>query len=136
MHALSPRSSRPRSRPIATLARELLTRRDYDVAFVGNFSCGKSTLINAVLAEPRFLPTDQTECTLAIARVGPPHPERGEGIEVEFFTEQEALQNVLANNRYKDDLGEPAKKLLRSEEHTSELQSQSNLVCRLLLEKK
>src|SRR2546430_11006815 len=27
-------------------------------------------------------------------------------------------------------------KLLRSEEHTSELQSQSNLVCRLLLEKK
>src|SRR2546427_4029702 len=29
-----------------------------------------------------------------------------------------------------------AKILLRSEEHTSELQSQSNLVCRLLLEKK
>src|SRR2546430_7461807 len=28
------------------------------------------------------------------------------------------------------------KDLLRSEEHTSELQSQSNLVCRLLLEKK
>src|SRR2546427_3171230 len=30
----------------------------------------------------------------------------------------------------------PAMKMLRSEEHTSELQSQSNLVCRLLLEKK
>src|SRR5688572_32743142 len=29
-----------------------------------------------------------------------------------------------------------AQPLLRSEEHTSELQSQSNLVCRLLLEKK
>src|SRR2546430_12350880 len=29
-----------------------------------------------------------------------------------------------------------AKKSKRSEEHTSELQSQSNLVCRLLLEKK
>src|SRR5688572_31690592 len=29
-----------------------------------------------------------------------------------------------------------APSLLRSEEHTSELQSQSNLVCRLLLEKK
>src|SRR2546427_6246539 len=29
-----------------------------------------------------------------------------------------------------------ARKLIRSEEHTSELQSQSNLVCRLLLEKK
>src|SRR2546430_7467997 len=34
-------------------------------------------------------------------------------------------------------LGElDAAKLPRSEEHTSELQSQSNLVCRLLLEKK
>src|SRR2546430_12567310 len=30
----------------------------------------------------------------------------------------------------------PRKALFRSEEHTSELQSQSNLVCRLLLEKK
>src|SRR5256886_3583529 len=29
----------------------------------------------------------------------------------------------------------PARSLNRSEEHTSELQSQSNLVCRLLLEK-
>src|SRR2546430_3821182 len=33
--------------------------------------------------------------------------------------------------------GEPVgSRILRSEEHTSELQSQSNLVCRLLLEKK
>src|SRR2546427_4447346 len=31
---------------------------------------------------------------------------------------------------------EPRERRLRSEEHTSELQSQSNLVCRLLLEKK
>src|SRR2546430_13397353 len=30
----------------------------------------------------------------------------------------------------------PGVELVRSEEHTSELQSQSNLVCRLLLEKK
>src|SRR2546430_4205151 len=33
-------------------------------------------------------------------------------------------------------LDRAAQRLLRSEEHTSELQSQSNLVCRLLLEKK
>src|SRR2546430_12042187 len=31
---------------------------------------------------------------------------------------------------------EPQRAVRRSEEHTSELQSQSNLVCRLLLEKK
>src|SRR2546430_8454015 len=35
----------------------------------------------------------------------------------------------------RDEIG-TAMKNLRSEEHTSELQSQSNLVCRLLLEKK
>src|SRR2546430_4058765 len=33
-------------------------------------------------------------------------------------------------------LDQRSRKSLRSEEHTSELQSQSNLVCRLLLEKK
>src|SRR5438270_6363220 len=32
--------------------------------------------------------------------------------------------------------GKPGRPVIRSEEHTSELQSQSNLVCRLLLEKK
>src|SRR2546430_13389922 len=35
-----------------------------------------------------------------------------------------------------DRLDAPVPRDLRSEEHTSELQSQSNLVCRLLLEKK
>src|SRR2546430_12283508 len=33
-------------------------------------------------------------------------------------------------------VGEASERVARSEEHTSELQSQSNLVCRLLLEKK
>src|SRR3989475_7785331 len=33
-------------------------------------------------------------------------------------------------------LTDPPQRVERSEEHTSELQSQSNLVCRLLLEKK
>src|SRR2546430_6118816 len=38
-----------------------------------------------------------------------------------------------AAGRHRDDSD---RDVLRSEEHTSELQSQSNLVCRLLLEKK
>src|SRR2546430_12187777 len=40
-----------------------------------------------------------------------------------------ALSNTISSRR-------PASRVRRSEEHTSELQSQSNLVCRLLLEKK
>src|SRR2546427_6663728 len=49
----------------------------------------------------------------------------------------------LRQNEFGGTFGGPIKKdktqfrrVLRSEEHTSELQSQSNLVCRLLLEKK
>src|SRR5690606_39573288 len=34
------------------------------------------------------------------------------------------------------DIGRPGERKQRSEEHTSELQSRENLVCRLLLEKK
>src|SRR2546430_13261340 len=46
---------------------------------------------------------------------------------------------VLAQARTGDRRGHPSQQTspaCRSEEHTSELQSQSNLVCRLLLEKK
>src|SRR2546430_8725389 len=43
--------------------------------------------------------------------------------------------NKIAYARIKTILVSSAEKM-RSEEHTSELQSQSNLVCRLLLEKK
>src|SRR5256885_9981412 len=53
----------------------------------------------------------------------------------EFPTVSMGLSPLMANyqarfNRYLEDRG------LRSEEHTSELQSPCNLVCRLLLEKK
>src|SRR5688572_31112757 len=40
---------------------------------------------------------------------------------------------VPRSSQARSDFGKP---ITRSEEHTSELQSQSNLVCRLLLEKK
>src|SRR2546430_12739755 len=48
------------------------------------------------------------------------------------------LAGVLTHDLAHDDPGHVAKApgAGRSEEHTSELQSQSNLVCRLLLEKK
>src|SRR2546430_7275527 len=44
-----------------------------------------------------------------------------------------AESNLLVMSSKEEGLGSV---VLRSEEHTSELQSQSNLVCRLLLEKK
>src|SRR2546430_10848778 len=64
------------------------------------------------------------------------------GIPTDQFTPIFAISRVAgwaahvmeqhANNR----LIRPRAEYTRSEEHTSELQSQSNLVCRLLLEKK
>src|SRR2546430_11276725 len=50
-----------------------------------------------------------------------------------------AQDSVHRTHRYRHTalpVDEPRGPNLRSEEHTSELQSQSNLVCRLLLEKK
>src|SRR2546430_5894005 len=56
----------------------------------------------------------------------------------EMEAEVERLANLPApaNGRRMSIICNPATGIGRSEEHTSELQSQSNLVCRLLLEKK
>src|SRR2546430_13268450 len=58
---------------------------------------------------------------------GHPHPRLRQG---------GVLQPRLGVDGGADALGDPVQPDERSEEHTSELQSQSNLVCRLLLEKK
>src|SRR5438270_4417154 len=50
-----------------------------------------------------------------------------------IFSEAWAAQSVAVNRTQSISLHDSRR---RSEEHTSELQSQSNLVCRLLLEKK
>src|SRR2546427_9078873 len=55
----------------------------------------------------------------------------GEVNEKLYTTPEDALATAEAVG-----LGERGRYILRSEEHTSELQSQSNLVFRLLLEKK
>src|SRR2546430_9252262 len=49
---------------------------------------------------------------------------------------QAADPNLWSNPQKSQQVMREKKRLERSEEHTSELQSQSNLVCRLLLEKK
>src|SRR2546427_9647457 len=59
-------------------------------------------------------------------------PELGERLHVRFQESLEARLDPVELGLLLVGVGV----LLRSEEHTSELQSQSNLVCRLLLEKK
>src|SRR5688572_32675788 len=53
---------------------------------------------------------------------------------IEFLGSEEAI--ARAKGELFEALEPGATAVVRSEEHTSELQSQSNLVCRLLLEKK
>src|SRR5438093_8148543 len=59
---------------------------------------------------------------------------------VEFLLEQDIPVEVVAHeidpNLLQQELHQSEVCLIRSEEHTSELQSLTNLVCRLLLEKK
>src|SRR5688572_31102268 len=54
------------------------------------------------------------------------------GTEAALFTFDDQARLVVRRTSRPEEIGAA----LRSEEHTSELQSQSNLVCRLLLEKK
>src|SRR5690606_40632518 len=64
---------------------------------------------------------------------------KNEQLEQELEQKNRELANVATNIVYKNELLNKLQEELfnvRSEEHTSELQSRENLVCRLLLEKK
>src|SRR2546430_7389165 len=82
--------------------------------------------------------------TLNLPSVLAAHTGGARTIEATGRTLGEAVADVAARypalaHRLRDKEGKPypfVNFYLRSEEHTSELQSQSNLVCRLLLEKK
>jgi hypothetical protein len=58
-------------------AGDLLGKSYYRVAFCGPFSCGKSTLINALLKDPSLLPSAAGECTLSITNLAKPRPGKG-----------------------------------------------------------
>src|SRR5260221_4498968 len=64
--------------------------------------------------------------------------ESAETVLIDFRVEQEdsVYPMVAAGASLSDMIRRPNNPLVRSEEHTSELQSHSDLVCRLLLEKK
>src|SRR2546430_8608728 len=58
----------------------------------------------------------------------------GVGFDVHHGQPRKALEDAVPDQTHHRD--HRFERVRRSEEHTSELQSQSNLVCRLLLEKK
>src|SRR3712207_6997175 len=64
------------------------------------------------------------------------HPEVGERLLHVLARRLRRTNDSVADLIFTDVPGRVAKALLRSEEHTSELQSRQYLVCRLLLEKK
>src|SRR3712207_6865668 len=61
---------------------------------------------------------------------------RSEGCDMALLTVEGVVENGRIRLREDVALPEKAKVYVRSEEHTSELQSRQYLVCRLLLEKK
>src|SRR5690606_40815380 len=72
----------------------------------------------------------------ADATADAPESEQDEAIEKESAQEEAPATRSEATDEFWEEVGVDPIKLARSEEHTSELQSRENLVCRLLLEKK
>src|SRR5256885_5443908 len=66
----------------------------------------------------------------------PAGPDELAGLEIALLREQVCEQRVAGDVERYPDKNVRAALVERSEEHTSELQSPCNLVCRLLLEKK
>src|SRR5690625_6711932 len=99
---------------ITTTIQELRLRIDEPFLFVivGEVKAGKSSFINALLS------TDQEICAVA------PEPKT------------DTIQQIKYGKNHDEITINPFLKQIRSEEHTSELQSRGHLVCRLLLEKK
>src|SRR5688572_31876708 len=81
-----------------------------------------TTLFRSVRRDPN--PDDRRSTLLSVT-------DEGERVSIDAMN---ATKKAYA--RLQEHLEWPVMKVDRSEEHTSELQSQSNLVCRLLLEKK
>src|SRR5438270_10706236 len=88
---------------------------DLKVGFVGRNGAGKSTLLRVLLGEEEL---DRGE----VIR----HPR----LRLGYLRQHDPFLPGETDRAAADSQAE------RSEEHTAELQSQSNLVCRLLLEKK
>src|SRR2546427_7974517 len=63
-------------------------------------------------------------------------PGRGQAIALLVHSRGDGLSSPSFRSRFRSWARTSHRPYYRSEEHTSELQSQSNLVCRLLLEKK
>src|SRR2546430_5779478 len=81
----------------------------------------------------RSRPVREAAGPAAVAAVG---PRSGEGsLFVLYHRDRHGGEDPPQGGRG-GRLSDPQNQARRSEEHTSELQSQSNLVCRLLLEKK
>src|SRR5256885_9203949 len=66
-----------------------------------------------------------------VSPVPPASIKSGEEVTYQLVVKNHSASTTVTNVRVRDSL-----QSLRSEEHTSELQSPCNLVCRLLLEKK
>src|SRR5688572_10160517 len=114
------------------------------VAVMGPSGCGKSTLLNIVglLDDPDdgSYQFNGIEVAKFNERKRADLRKRNIGFVFQSFNlidELTVFENVELPLIYTGVKGADRKKRVeRSEEHTSELQSQSNLVCRLLLEKK
>src|SRR5688572_1589338 len=107
--------------------------------FTGVSGSGKSSLVfGTIAAESQRLINETYSAFLQgfMPTLGRPDVDVLEGLTTAIIVDQERMGANARSTVGTVTDANAMLRVLRSEEHTSELQSQSNLVCRLLLEKK
>ena len=109
-------------------ARRRLDQEYYRVGIAGLFSSGKSTIINALVDDPDLLPTASHVCTLTRTILRAPEEGTDERVEVQYWTQDEAIRNAIRNPKFEDVFEADDKQ--RAENGTVGVQDVQNAIAR------
>ena len=85
-------------------AEKLIKKKGYMVAMLGTFSAGKSSLANALLKEPGFLPASQGVCTLTVAEIRGTTDVSKEKVIVKYLPKEGTFRKVFGSDLFSNTL--------------------------------
>ena len=81
-------------------AEKLIKKKGYMVAMLGTFSSGKSSLANALIKAPHFLPTSQGVCTLTVAEIKGTQEPHKQNVIVKYLSKEASFRKVFGSDLF------------------------------------